>query len=233
MAFSPANGAMSAPNRIPPLTKEIGTRTFTFFFSPCRSSDCFWMLMRSQRGRGVGPGSLADSADGAAATAFNNRSASSTVIFPCANRSSTRRVSSVMIVLCFLETAQHVVDVDLAALEARQQFAGGGRLTWRRIAGCNLGKGQQRADPVQSVLDRRVADAEELLHLLDGAVAADERGDEDLVLAAEAGEGRQVEPTLDGNVLVNQAHALNLEGRTASQLRQSLPVFCVRRAHVN
>src|SRR5262245_14180925 len=156
MAFSPANGAISAPSRIPPLTNEIGTRTFTFFFSPWRSSDCFWMLMRSHRGRGVAPGWLAASGGGAAATAFNSRSASSTVIFPCANRSSTRRVSSLMIVLCFLETAQHVVDVDLAALEARQQFASWGRLAWRRIAGCDLGEGQQRADPVQPVLDRWV-----------------------------------------------------------------------------
>src|SRR5437899_712519 len=228
MAFSPANGAMSAPSRIPPLTKEIGTRTFTFFFSPGRSSDCFWMLMRSHRGRGVAPGSLAASADGAAATAFNNRSASSTVIFPCANKSSTRRVSSLMIVLCFLETAQHIVHVDLAALEARQQFAGGDRPAWRRNAGRHLGEGQQRADPVQSVLDRGVADAEELLHLLDGAVAADECGDEDLVFGGEAAEGRQVEPSLDGNVLVDQPHALNQEARAAGQLRQGLPVSYAR-----
>src|SRR4029453_989071 len=155
MAFSPANGAMSAPSRMPPLTKEIGTRTFTFFVSPWRSSDCFWMLMRSHRGRGTAPGPLAASADGAAAvTAFNNRSASSTVIFPCASRSSTRRVSSLMVVLCFPETAQHIVDVDLPALEAREQFAGRDGPAWGRIAGGDLGEGQQRADPVQSVLAR-------------------------------------------------------------------------------
>src|SRR5438093_5088014 len=232
MAFSPANGAMSAPNRIPPLTKEIGTRTFTFFFSPGRSSDCFWMLMRSHRGRGVAPGSLAASADGAAATAFNNRSASSTVIFPCANKSSTRRVSSLMIVLCFPETAQHIVHVDLAALEARQQFAGESRPARRRIAGCDLRERQERTDAVQPVLDRRVADAEELLHLLDGAVAADEGRDEDLVFGCQACEGRELEPPLDRDVLVDQAHTLNLEARASSQLRQGLPVSYASRAHL-
>src|SRR4029077_14777628 len=98
------------------------------------------MLMRSHRGRGFAPGSLAASPDGAAATAFNSRSASSTGIFPCANRSSTRRVSSLMIVLCFPETAQHIVHVDFAALEARQQVAGEDRPAWRRIARRHFGE---------------------------------------------------------------------------------------------
>ena len=120
------------------------------------------------------------------ATARNNRSASSTVIFPCANRSSTRRVSSLMIVLCFPELAEHIVR------RSSRRARGARAVRWsttarrRRIGRLDFGEGQQRADPVQPVLDRGVADAEELLHLLDGAVAADERGDEDLVFGGEA-----------------------------------------------
>jgi hypothetical protein len=49
-------------------------------------------------------------------------------------------------------------------------------------------KREERADPVQTVLDGGVADAEELLHLLDGAMAPDECRNEGLILRGELGE---------------------------------------------
>ena len=88
----------------------------------------------------------------------------------------------------------------------------------------DLGEGQLRADAIEAVLDRGVADAEELLHLLDGAVAADERGDEDLIVGGELRERRHLELPLDGDVLAGQPDPLDFEGGAAGEPGERLPV---------
>tara|TARA_B100000809_G_scaffold44114_2_gene38409 strand:- start:796 stop:1296 length:501 start_codon:yes stop_codon:yes gene_type:complete len=59
-------------------------------------------------------------------------------------------------------------------------------------------------DPVQPVLDRGVADAKNPLHLFDGAVAAEEGDDKDLVVAGQPGQGRELETAFDGGFFVVQ-----------------------------
>ena len=118
---------------------------------------------------------------------------------------------------------QDVVHAHLAALEARDETARRGTIgLLRRI---DLGKRQQRADSVQPVLDRGVADAEELLHLLDGAVAADEGGDEHLIVGRQRREGRHLEAPFDRDVLAGEADALDLERGAAGQSGERLPIL--------
>src|SRR5690349_19260044 len=110
-----------------------------------------------------------------------------------------RRVSSFMRVT--FESGERVADGHLAALELREHVADRGRRVVGRV---DFRERKLAADPVKTVLDRGVADAEELLHLLDGAVAADEGRDEDLVLGGELGEGRELELTVDRDAGVRQ-----------------------------
>src|SRR6185503_6315834 len=110
------------------------------------------------------------------------------------------------VTLAFLELTEYVFDGEIAALEPRQQLA---RRRPLRLAGrFDLHERQQRADAVQAILDGGVADTEELLHLLDGAVAADEGGDEGLVFSRQACERGDFEAALDRDVLIRQADAL-------------------------
>src|SRR6266508_686618 len=167
--------------------------------------------MRTQRGFGRSPAGAAASTGGVA-TARSNWSASSTVILPCASKSNTRRVSSLMVSSWFLQPVEHIFHSHLAALEPRQK--GGHRrraFVGRRI---DLGKGQQRANAVQSVLDGGVADAEKLFHLLDGAVTPHEGGDEDLILGRQLGQRRQLESSLNDQVRADQANAFDVDWGT-------------------
>jgi hypothetical protein len=127
------------------------------------------------------------------------------------------------------------VHADRPAFELREQIAGGGdgRPATASVEGTlgigfriDLGKGQLRPDAIEAVLDRGVADAEELLHLLDGAVAADEGGDEDLILGRQLGERRELESPFDGDVLSGQPDAFDLEGGAGGQPGEYLPVLC-------
>src|SRR5207248_4887024 len=79
-------------------------------------------------------------------------------------------------------------------------------------------------DPVEAVLDGRVTDPEGALHLLDGAVAAHEGGDEHLILDAELGELRKLEGALDSDARVRQSHPLDDERLPPGQFCEFLPV---------
>src|SRR5262249_49314208 len=81
------------------------------------------------------------------------------------------------------------------------------------------------ADAVQPVFDGGIADAEVLLHLLDGSVAAHERRDEHLVFCCELGERRQDEMSFHGEVLVDEPDSLDFDSRSARQLGELLPVL--------
>jgi len=121
---------------------------------------------------------------------------------------------------------ENFLHAQLAALETGEQLARGRgrRLRLRR----DLDERQQRADAIQAVLDRRIAHAEELLHLLDGSVAAHEGGDERLVLARQAGERRKLEWSLDHDVLLDQPRAQDLDRAPRAELAEHLPFL----AHV-
>src|SRR5205085_11813894 len=72
---------------------------------------------------------------------------------------------------------------------------------------------------------RRIADAEDPLHLLDGSVAADEGCHEDLVLEAETGELGEIEAALEGDAYVDQADPLDDHGAALREPGQLLPVL--------
>jgi len=69
-------------------------------------------------------------------------------------------------------------------------------------------------DLVQPVLDRGVADPESLLHVLDGAVAANELAHEHLVFVLEAGERGQLEFPLMVMSLPRSLTAVTTNGRS-------------------
>src|SRR5437762_3558789 len=155
--------------------------------------------------------------------------ASSTEIFPCARRSRMRRTSSFIALIgssFFSELAQHVVDARFTALETGKQLARGRarRLALRR-GRLDFHERKQRADAIQPVLDRGIADAEKLLHLLDRAVAADERRHEDLVLGGELRERWQTEASFDRDSRVAEPDALDFERGAAGQLGERLPIL--------
>jgi hypothetical protein len=65
-------------------------------------------------------------------------------------------------------------------LQLREQVAGGGGRRFGLGLWIDFGERELGADAIEPVLDGGIADAEEFLHLLDGAVAADEGGDDNL-----------------------------------------------------
>ena len=214
---------MSAPRRIPLRTMAIGTRMLTSFVGGGLVFGGFvdvdaqpaWLrpLARQSPAAGVGrPVAL---------IAPISRCASSTVILPCA----TMIQHASGFVVCVVSPFPQVCEVD----EGRRSRSASPRSSCESSAArydgwslglgfwIDLGKGQERADAIEAVLDRGVADTEELLHLLDGAVAADERGDEDLVLAGELGQRRELEAPLDGDVLVDEPDPFDFEGGASGQ----------------
>ncbi len=64
-----------------------------------------------------------------------------------------------------------------------------------------------------------VADAEGLLHLLDGAVAASKRGDEDLIVGVEWSHRRQLELAFQRNAALGDAPPLDDQVPVSGQLR--------------
>ena len=89
----------------------------------------------------------------------------------------------------------------------------------------DLDEGEERGDGVQPVFDRRITNAELGFHILDGTMAADEGHDEKLVLARQAGQGRQLEVALDGDLLIFQPDTLDGEGRPLRQPGQFVPIL--------
>ena len=66
--------------------------------------------------------------------------------------------------------------------------------------GIGFDKLQLAGDAVQARFDGGIADAEGLLHLLDGAVGAKKGDDEDLIFEAEPGQLGQGELAFDGDL---------------------------------
>src|SRR5262249_29869027 len=121
----------------------------------------------------------------------------------------------------------------LPLFEAREQFPDCG--TTRTIGltgllGVGLGrwlhfdKRNQRANSIQTVLGGGVAAPEDLLHLLDGAVAANERGHDPLVFGREASKGWNLDPPLDSDVLTGKPYPLDFNWRPTRQSRERLPL---------
>ena len=73
-----------------------------------------------------------------------------------------------------------------------------------------------------------IADAEVLLHPLDGSVAADERRNEHLVFGGQLRQRRQREGAFNDDARVGQANAIHFEPRLADELGQFLPVMSHR-----
>src|SRR5579871_198964 len=150
---SPAIPGTIAPSFTPARTSDSGIRTLTSLFRgsmPVHSAASPGRRVtntRSHFGSGLvdaapgGGGAAALAVFGAGAdaataseffTAASNCSASSTVTFPCDNRSRMRRVSLFILVSFFGQTRQHVAGGHLAALELIEQIAGEGR-RWFRL----------------------------------------------------------------------------------------------------
>ena len=66
-------------------------------------------------------------------------------------------------------------------------------------------------DPVEAVLNGRVADSEEGLHPLDRAVASEKRGDEHLVFELELAERGDFDVALDSQSAISADHAFDAE----------------------
>ena len=86
---------------------------------------------------------------------------------------------------------------------------------------------QLAGDGVEPVLHRGIADAEEALHLLDGAVVADEGHDEGLVLHREPGQGGDLEIPLQPDVAGRADHPGDGHGAIA------LATARLRDIHIN
>src|SRR5215831_15399959 len=143
----------------------------------------------------------ASSAGGASDVGKAERScsASSAVILPVASRSRIRRLCSLIVSLLATtfrgELGHSLGGGELTALEPVQNRADAGvGVVFTR--GLNVDEWQRRRDPVQAVLDSWVADAEQLLHLLDGAVRPHEGRDKDLIVGCEGRERWRREPAL-------------------------------------
>ena len=106
---------------------------------------------------------------------------------------------------------------DLAGFETGEDLRARGR--WVGFNEMELG-----GDAVEAGLDGRIADAESLLHLLDGAVRAEKGDDKDLVFEAEAREFGEGKLALDGDSLLRDADALDDERGSLGDAEKFLPV---------
>lgn len=70
-------------------------------------------------------------------------------------------------------------------------------------------------DPVEAVLNGRVADPEEGLHPLDRAMAVEERGDEHLVFEVELTECGDFDLAVDRQSAISADHAFDAEWTVA------------------
>src|ERR1700693_1654712 len=101
-----------------------------------------------------------------------------------------------------LQFLDSVLGADLAAFQPIQDL--GSRRRWVRFY-----KFQAARDAVEPGFDGRVADSENLLHLLDRAMATNEGGDKNLVFLTQPGELRQLESSFHDDVLIRDADALD------------------------
>src|ERR1700730_17864255 len=85
-------------------------------------------------------------------------------------------------------------------------------------------KRQLAADLVEPVLDGGIADAEILLHLFDGSMAAHERRDEDLVFGGQSHQRRQRKRALDHHAGLDEADTFDFDGGLPDEFGEFLPV---------
>jgi hypothetical protein len=121
---------------------------------------------------------------------------------------------------CF-QFADGLLGIYLAALQpvedlGAELIAGGSRVGFDKF--------KAAGDAVQPSLDGGITDAEDLLHFLDRAVAADEGGDEDLIFGAELGKLGKLECALDGDIFFGQPDAFDEDGLALGEPGQLLPV---------
>src|SRR5690606_28712399 len=91
---------------------------------------------------------------------------------------------------------------------------------WRRVG---VDERQALTDPVEAGLNGRVAHAIDALHLLDRAMGAHERRDEDLILQAQLGELGELKLAFDHDAS-GEPDAFDDESFALSEVGQVLPV---------
>src|SRR5262249_27816257 len=194
---------------IPVRTRNSGTRTFTV--SPSLESTTTRRNLGARGGSALlsAPAPVFPVALGDPPSLSRRRSASSVVIFPSANISSTcfRSVDMAPPVdgsefatttRRSTDAIQRFIDGDLAARQLLEHGGIGGRRL-EALVEC-------RADRVQAVLHGRVADVEQRFHLLDRAVMTDESDHEHLVFRRETGERRDLELAFERKTAVRADH---------------------------
>src|SRR5581483_364552 len=202
-SFGPKISGNIPASRTPLRASASGTRMFTLRAGwPSRAA--LSIVMRIQRGGTRDPSSIG----AVSLTARRSCSASSTVTFPWDSSSRTRLVSLVVSVVIII--ASHARDGvarrNLAPFQLQEHLAG--RPPWR-CRRLDLRKREPFANPIEPVLDGGIADAEQLLHVFDGSVAANERRHEDLVFGWKLRERREVERPFDSDARLFQTDPLD------------------------
>src|SRR2546426_9800240 len=149
---------MRLASRTPARSSMIGTRTLM-----CTGPSSFSLastITRRYLGAGFCWVAVAAAAGCSPCRAPSRRSASSALIFPVASISRICRRSSV---IQFLQFFDGVISADLSTLEPLENFDA-------RWLGVGVDEVEAVADAVETCLDGRVADPEDPLHLLYGAV---------------------------------------------------------------
>src|SRR5215469_7643156 len=118
-----------------------------------------------------------------------------------------------------LQLPNRVLGVDFSALQPLQNFCS------RRLR-VDLDEFEAVCNSRQPRLDGRIADSKDLLHLLDRAMTADERGYEYLIFQAQSRQFRKLKGALNSDVLIHNPHPLHHDWLPFRELRKFLPVTC-------
>src|SRR5579863_201768 len=116
-----------------------------------------------------------------------------------------------------LQFADRILGADLARLQPLQHVSARGR----RVG---VDKFKLPGDAVQPGLDGGIADAEDLLHLLDGAMRAQKSGHKHLVFEGEPRQLRQGKLAFQGDSFFGNTDPLNDHGAALCDAQQVLPV---------
>jgi hypothetical protein len=101
-----------------------------------------------------------------------------------------------------LQFPDSVLGANLAAFQPIQDFGARGR--WVRFD-----KFQAARDASETGFDGGVAYTKNLLHFFDGAMTADESGDENLIFRTQTGQLGQLKSAFDNDVFVGDADAFD------------------------
>jgi hypothetical protein len=105
-----------------------------------------------------------------------------------------------------LQLPDRVLCANFPALKPMQNASS--QLGWRR-RGIGLDKLKAVCDPSEPRLDSRIADTENLLHLFDRSMTANESRDEDLVFETQPGQLWKLETAFDRNCLEAGFHSFD------------------------